>query len=88
MPPQRGTPSTVLPVPWEDHRQLLRTFRTRITARVVALSAAAAVLLGLALVVLIVAVGGQRDAARTAFRSQQALSVANELEKSLISIEN
>ena len=53
-----------------------------------ALSAAAAALLGLALLVLIVAVSGQRDAARTAFRSQEALSVANELEKSLISIEN
>lgn len=53
-----------------------------------ALSAAAAALLGLALLVLIVAVSGQRDAARTAFRSQDALSVANELEKSLISIEN
>jgi signal transduction histidine kinase len=54
----------------------------------VALSAAVSLLLGLVLVVLIVAVSGQRDAARTLFRSQQALSVANELEKSLLLIEN
>ena len=54
----------------------------------VALSAAAAVLLGAALVVLIVAVTGQRDAARTAFRSQQALSLANQLEKSLLTVES
>ena len=52
-----------------------------------ALSAASALLLGAALVVLIVAVTGQRDAARTAFRSQEALSLANGLEKSLLSIE-
>ena len=37
---------------------------------------------------LIVAVTGQRDAARVAFRSQQALSLANQLEKSLLSIES
>jgi signal transduction histidine kinase len=55
---------------------------------VVALSAASALLLGLALLVLIVAVMGQRDAARTAFASQQALSLANQLEKSLLSIES
>jgi signal transduction histidine kinase len=55
---------------------------------VVALSAAAAILLGAALVTLIVAVTGQRDAARVAFRSQQALSLANGLEKSLLSIES
>jgi len=67
---------------------LRRSLRTQITTRVVALSAAASVLLGAALVVLIVAVTGQRDAARTAFRSQQALGLANQLEKSLLSIEN
>ena len=65
-----------------------RSLRTQITTKVVALSAAAAVLLGAALVVLIVAVTGQRDAARTAFRSQEALSLANQLEKSLLSIES
>ncbi|MGH2941495.1 MAG: sensor histidine kinase [Solirubrobacteraceae bacterium] len=54
----------------------------------VALSAAASLLLGAALVVLIVAVTGQRDAARIAFHSQQAVSVANQLEKSLLSIES
>jgi signal transduction histidine kinase len=67
---------------------LRRSLRTQITTKVVALSAAAAVLLGGALVVLIVAVTGQRDAARVAFRSQQALSLANQLEKSLLSIES
>jgi len=66
---------------------LRRSLRTQITTKVVALSAAAAVLLGATLVVLIVAVIGQRDAARTAFRSQQALSLANQLEKGLLSIE-
>ena len=65
-----------------------RNLRTQITTRVVALSVTAALLLGTALVVLIVAVTGQRDAARTAFRSQQALSLANQLEKSLLSIES
>ncbi len=53
-----------------------------------ALSAAASVLLGLALVVLIVAVTSQRDSARTAFRSQEALAAGSQLENSLISIEN
>ena len=66
---------------------MLRTFRTRITTRVVAITAAASLLLGLALLVLIFAVSGQRDAAATAFRSQQALSIASELEKSLLAIE-
>jgi signal transduction histidine kinase len=67
---------------------LRRSLRTQITTKVVAISAAAAVLLGAALVVLIVAVTGQRDAARTAFRSQEALTLANQLEKSLLSIES
>ena len=67
---------------------LRRSFRTQITTKVVAISAAAALLLGAALVVLIDAVMGQRDAARIAFRSQQALSLANQLEKSLLSIES
>jgi CHASE3 domain sensor protein len=55
---------------------------------VVLLAAAAAVLLGTVLVVLIVAVTGQRDAARAAFRSQEALTAGSQLEKSLINIEN
>jgi two-component system chemotaxis sensor kinase CheA len=67
---------------------LRRSLRTQITTKVVALSAAAAILLGAALVTLIVAVTGQRDAARVAFRSQQALGLANQLEKSLLSIES
>jgi signal transduction histidine kinase len=55
---------------------------------VVLLGAAAALLLGTVLVVLIVAVTGQRDAARAAFRSQEALTAGSQLEKSLITIEN
>jgi len=48
--------------------------------------------IGLAVLIVIVAglavwAIGQRDAAATAFRSQQALSIANELEKSLLAIE-
>jgi signal transduction histidine kinase len=65
-----------------------RTFRTPITTRVLLLSAIAAVLVGTVLVVLIVAVTNQRDAARSAFRSQEALAAGNQLEKSLITIEN
>jgi signal transduction histidine kinase len=67
---------------------LRHKLRTRITTKVVALSAAAAALLATALLILIVAIVGQRDAARTAFRSQQALSLGNQLETSLVSIEN
>jgi signal transduction histidine kinase len=54
----------------------------------VALAAAASILLGLALAVLIVAVTSQRDSARTAFRSQEALAAGTQLENSLITIEN
>jgi signal transduction histidine kinase len=65
-----------------------RTLRTPITTRVMLLSATASVLIGTVLVVLIVAVTGQHDAARSAFRSQEALTMGNQLEKSLITIEN
>jgi len=67
---------------------LRRSLRTQITTKVVAISAAAALLLGAALVVLIIAITAQRDAARVAFRSQQALGLANQLETSLLSIES
>ena len=67
---------------------LRQKFRTRITTRVVALSAAVSILLGLALAVLIVAVTSQRDSARTAFRSQEALAAGTQLENSIITIEN
>ncbi len=72
----------------EGSRLVRRTLRTPITTRVLLLSAAAAVLIGTVMIVLIVAVTGQRDAARSAFRSQEALAAGNQLEKSLISIEN
>ena len=62
--------------------------RHRITTRVVLISAGVALLLGTALVVLIVAVIAQRDAAVAAYRAQQSLTAGSQLEKSLISIEN
>lgn len=62
--------------------------RHRITTRVVASSVAVAVLLGGALVLLIVAVIAQRDAAASAYRAQQSLTAGNQLETSLVSIEN
>src|SRR4051812_1580904 len=72
----------------EGSQLVRRTLRTPITTRVLLLSAAAAVLIGTVMIVLIVAVTGQRDAARSAFRSQEALAAGNQLEKSLLSIEN
>jgi signal transduction histidine kinase len=65
-----------------------RILRKRIITRVVALSVIGSLLLGTALVVLIIAVTGQRDASRTAFRSQEALTAGSQLEKSLITFEN
>ena len=62
--------------------------RNHITARVVLISAGVALLLGTALVVLILSIIAQRDAAVSAYRSQQALTASSQLEKSLISIEN
>jgi CHASE3 domain sensor protein/energy-coupling factor transporter ATP-binding protein EcfA2 len=44
--------------------------------------------LGLAMVVILVTIVGQRDATSNAFRSQQALSLANQLEKAMLSIES
>ena len=67
---------------------LRRSLRTRITTRVLALSAAVAVLLGATLVLLIIAVTSQRDAARIAFKSQKALTATSRLETSLLAIEN
>jgi len=67
---------------------LRRSLRTRITTRVLALGATVAVLLGATLVVLIIAVTGQRDAGRIAFTSQKALTLTNRLETSLLAIEN
>jgi signal transduction histidine kinase len=48
----------------------------------------AAILVGLTLMLLIVAVTRQRDSARVAFHSQEALAVGSQLENSVISIEN
>jgi len=54
---------------------------------VLALSAAVAAALGATLVVLIIAVTGQRDAGRVAFGSQKALTLTSSLETSLLAIE-
>jgi len=67
---------------------LRRSLRTRITTRVLTLSATIAVLLGATLVLLIIAILSQRDAARIAFRSQEALTLTSRLETSLFAIEN
>lgn len=60
----------------------------RITTRTAVFSATGTVLLVVALISLIVAVDGQRDAARATFRSQEALTAGSQLESSLIEIEN
>ncbi len=52
-----------------------------------ALSAAVAAALGATLVVLIIAVTGQRDAGRVAFGSQKALTLTSSLETSLLTID-
>ena len=63
------------------------SLRTRITTRVLVLSATVAVLLGATLVVLIVAATGQRNAGRVAFRSQHALTLTSRLQTSLVALE-
>src|SRR3954452_19092439 len=67
---------------------MLRPHWNRITTRVLLLSALVSILLGATLVLLIVAIDGQRQASRAAYRSQEALTAGSQLEKSLISIEN
>jgi signal transduction histidine kinase len=62
--------------------------RHRITTRVLALSAAVAVLLGAVLVVLVIAVTAQHNATDAAIGSQETLTAGSELEKSLVTIEN
>jgi signal transduction histidine kinase len=86
-PVRSASQGTVTPAP-EGQRLVRRILRTRLTARVVVISATAALLVSAVLLVLIVAVTGQRDAARAAFRSQEALTAGSQLEKSLITIEN
>jgi signal transduction histidine kinase len=55
---------------------------------VLVLSATVAVLLGATLILLIIAVTGQRDAGRIAFQSQKALTATSRLETTLLAIEN
>src|SRR3954454_15915544 len=47
-----------------------------------------ALLLGAAFVLLVLAVGGQRDAGKLALRSQEAITAGTNLEKTVISLEN
>jgi signal transduction histidine kinase len=62
------------------------SLRTRITTRVLMLSATVSVLLGVTLIFLIIAVTDQRDAARTALRAQKALTLTSRLQTSLLAI--
>ena len=65
-----------------------RRLTQRITARMALVGGLMALLLGAAFVLLVVAVGGQRDAGRLALRSQEAITAGTELEKTVISLEN
>jgi signal transduction histidine kinase len=58
------------------------------TARMALVGGLIALLLGAAFVLLVVAVSGQRDAAKLALRSQEAITAGTELEKTVISLEN
>jgi signal transduction histidine kinase len=58
-----------------------------ITARVLLVSGVITLILGAAFVLLIFAVHDQRDAARLALRSQEAITAGSELQKSVISLE-
>jgi signal transduction histidine kinase len=59
-----------------------------ITGRMLVVSGLMTLVLGAAFVLLIVAVGGQRDAGKLALRSQEAITAGSELQKSVISLEN
>jgi signal transduction histidine kinase len=65
------------------HHRLLRG----ITARVLLVSGVITLILGAAFVLLIIAVRDQRDAARLALRSQEAITAGSELQKSVLSLE-
>jgi signal transduction histidine kinase len=65
------------------HHRLLRG----ITARVLLVSGVTTLILGAAFALLIFAVREQRDAARLALRSQEAITAGSELQKSVISLE-
>src|SRR3954454_3814037 len=65
-----------------------RRISQRMTARMALVGGLIALLLGAAFVLLVVAVSGQRDAAKLALRSQEAITAGTELEKTVISLEN
>jgi CHASE3 domain sensor protein len=72
----------------EDSEAVAIWRRTRRVRGLATGLAALTVIVGLTLVLLTVAVTSQRDSARTAFRSQEALAVGSELENAVITIEN
>src|SRR5436190_9571093 len=65
-----------------------RRLSQRITARMALVGGLIALLLGAAFVLLVLAVGGQRDAGKLALRSQEAITAGTNLEKTVISLEN
>jgi signal transduction histidine kinase len=67
---------------------LQRKLLTGLTARVLLVSGAITLILGVAFVLLIFAVRGQRDAGHLALRSQEAITAGSELQKSVINLEN
>jgi signal transduction histidine kinase len=74
--------------PQERHELVRRGLLKGITARMLVVSVLMTLVLGAAFVLLIVAVGGQRDAAKLALRSQEAITAGSELQKSVITLEN
>ena len=67
---------------------MTRSLTRRLTPRLALAGAVIALLLGAAFVLLVVAVGQQRDAGRLALRSQEAITAGTELEKTAINLEN
>ncbi len=68
--------------------RVLKRTRHSLTARTLALSLAVAVMLAAGFTLLVVAIDGLRGAGRTALRAQQAVTVATELERSVVALEN
>src|SRR3954463_13970072 len=63
-------------------------FSTSLSARMLAMSAVFAVVLGAALTVLILAIGNQRSAGRTALRAEQAIATGRALETAAVNLDN
>jgi len=65
-----------------------RWARNSLTARTLILSVAFAATLAVGFALLVIAIGGLRDAGRVAIQAQQAVTVATELERSVVALEN